>query len=428
MPLTDTQIRKAKAVDHPIKLTDGGGLYLFISPAGSKTWRLRYEIAGKEKLLTIGPYPDIGLEAAREARRAQKGVLREGKDPSAEKKRIKRVAAPTAATFEAVAREWHAMNVDRWTPVHAYDVLHTLERDVFPELGTRDIRSIGVADVLAVLRAIEDRPAIETAKRVRQRMSAVFVHAIASDRASADPAAVVQKALKPLIKGRQPAITDLKQAREILQRVDDTPAHPATKLAMRLLALTAVRPGVVIAAPWSEFEEVDADAPIWRVPAARMKLRLAYKDDDQRDHLVPLSTQAVEVLEVLHSITGRGPYLVPNGRSALKPASENALCYLLDRAGYHHRHVPHGWRATFSSVMNELFPADRHVIDLMLAHTPKNRVEGAYNRAEHLERRVELAQAWADLIMKGRKPAQDLLKGLRHAPPLKSGARKIATS
>lgn len=427
MPLTDAQIRKAKAVDHPLKLTDGGGLYLFVSPAGSKTWRLRYETGGREKLLTIGPYPDIGLEAARDARRAQKGLLREGKDPSAEKKRTRRVAASTAVTFEAVAREWHTMNVGRWTPVHAYDVLHTLERDVFPELGTRDMRSIGVADVLGVLRAIEDRPAIETAKRVRQRISAVFVHAIASDRATADPAAAVQKALKPLIKGRQPAITDLEQAREILQRVDETPAHPATKLAMRLLALTAVRPGVVIAAPWAEFEEIAAETPIWRVPAARMKLRLAYKDDERRDHLVPLSTQAVEALEILHSITGRGPYLVPNGRSALKPASENALCYLLDRAGYHHRHVPHGWRATFSSIMNELFPADRAVIDLMLAHTPRNRVEGAYNRAEHLDRRVELAQVWADLIMKGQKPARELLKGLRHAPPLKSGARSKAT-
>lgn len=251
MPLTDIQIRKAKAAEKPYKLTDGGGLHLAISPAGGKVWRLRYEIAGKEKLLTIGPYPDISLQEAREARTAQKKLLREGKDPSAEKADRRRVATtPVHVTLGRLAREWHGINGPHWTSTHAYDVIHTLEWDVFPQLGSRDIRTITVPQVLAVLREIEDRPAIEMAKRVRQRVSAVFVHAIACGIGENDPAAIVQKALKPLKKGRQPAITgragrlhDLDQAREIIKRVDETSANPATKLALRLLALTAVRPG-----------------------------------------------------------------------------------------------------------------------------------------------------------------------------------------
>ncbi|CCE00584.1 conserved hypothetical protein [Bradyrhizobium sp. STM 3809] len=179
--------------------------------------------------------------------------------------------------------------------------------------------------------------------------------------------------------------------------------------------MTALRPGTLIAAPWVEFDDLDASSPIWVVPAERMKLRLQYKDDQSRDHLVPLSTQARDVLRALRPLTGRTPYLFPNQRHAHRPASENAIGYLLNRAGYHHRHVPHGWRATFSTVMNERYKHDRHIIDLMLAHVPKNAVEGAYNRAEHLDRRVELAQAWADLLMVDQMPIKDILS-LRRSP------------
>jgi integrase len=228
--------------------------------------------------------------------------------------------------------------------------------------------------------------------------------------------------MRPVKKGRQPAITDLEQAREVLRHADATPASPVTKLALRLLALTALRPGTLITAPWAELGDLDTETPIWQVPAARMKLRLQYKDDDERDHLVPLSTQAIDVIKALRKLSGRTPYLFPNQRHAHRPASENAIGYLLNRAGYHHRHVPHGWRATFSTVMNERYKHDRHIIDLMLAHVPKNVVEGAYNRAEHLERRIELAQAWADLIMIDQTPIDDLLN-LRRLP-----ARRIETT
>jgi integrase len=412
--LTDTQIKKAKPAEKAFKLTDGGGLHVFVSPSGGKLWRLRYEFGGKEKLLSIGPYPDVPLAKAREARQAAKDALREGRDPSILKKQHRLVTAAAASTtFESVAREWHGMQTEFWTKVHSYDVLHSFERDVFPTLGLLPIGEITAPDVLNVLRAIEQRPAKETARRIRQRMSAVFVFAIASGRATTDPAAIVQGAMAPLKKGRQPAVTDLVKAREMLRAAEASPASPVTKLALRLLALTAVRPGTLVTTPWQEINEVDEETPVWWIPAERMKLRLLLKEDEARAHLVPLSRQAVEALTVLRRLTGRAPLLFPNTRHAHKPMSTNALNYLLNRSGYHHKHVPHGWRATFSTVMNERFKADRQIIDLMLAHTPKDKVEGAYNRAAHLERRAELAQEWADLIMKDQVPAEELVGGPR---------------
>jgi integrase len=413
--LTDLQIRRAKPTERPYKLTDGAGLHLFITPAGGKIWRLRFRLGDREQTHSIGPYPEVGLTEAREARTRARALIRVGKNPNTEKRDLRaRAGAKPVDTFEAIAREWHAQTKEHWVEVHAYDVLHSLERDIFPELGATPIRDIGPPEVLRVLRAIEARPAVETAHRVRQRVSAVFVFAIASGRADNDPAAIVQKALKRVRRGRQPAITELEPAREIIRRVDAENAYPETKLALRLLALTAVRPGTLITTPWAELSGLDGREPLWQIPAARMKLRLEYKDDDARDHIVPLSRQAVEAINALRSITSRCPLVFPNTRHPHRPMSENAIGYLLNRAGYHHRHVPHGWRSTFSTVMNERFPADRQIIDLMLAHVPDNRVEGAYNRAAHLGRRRELAQLWADLIMEGQVPAADLLPMRRH--------------
>jgi len=412
--LTDAQIRKAKAAEKPHKLTDGGGLYVYVTPAGGKLWRLRYRFNGKERTLSIGPYPSIGLGEARGAREAAKAALREGRDPSSERKRRRLDGAREAEqTFESIAREWFALQRGSWTATHAGDVIGSLERDVFPAIGAVPIKEISAPDVLSLLRSIEARPAIETARRVRQRISAVFVFAIASGRASSDPAAIVKGALAPLRKGRQPAITDLDEACKMLTEAEAETAHPVTKLALRILALTAVRPGTLATTPWAEWAALDAHEPTWQIPAERLKLRLEHKDDNARDHLAPLSRQAVEAIDALRTLTGGGPLAFPNTRRADRPISENAIGYLLNRAGYHARHVPHGWRATFSTVMNERFPVDRRVIDLMLAHVPKDRVEGAYNRAAHMTRRRELAQAWADLLLKDARPAAELLVGPR---------------
>lgn len=415
MTLTDARIRNAKAAESSYKLTDGGGLHLFISPSGGKLWRYRYEIDGKEKALSLGAYPAVTLAEAREARDAAKATLRAGRDPAVAK-RLRKLAnaRDNANTFEAIGREWYGLQKSQWTERHAADVLVSLERDVFPTFGGIPIGEISAADVLALLRPIEKREAKETARRTRQRISAIFVYAIASGRAVTDPAALVKGAMAPMKKGRQPAITDLAEARAMLQKAEAEHAHPVTKLALRILALTVVRPGTLAATPWSEWAGLDAEKPLWHIPAERMKMRLQHKDDEARDFLVPLSRQAVDAINALHTLSGRGPLAFPNGRHAHKPMSENAIGYLLNRAGYHHKHVPHGWRATFSSVMNERFPADRHVIDMMLAHVPKDKVEGAYNRATYLERRRELAQLWADLILEGADySAIDLLIGPR---------------
>ncbi len=414
--LSDVKIRKAKGADKPYKLADERGLHLYVTPAGGRLWRYRYEIGGKEKLLSLGSYPDVGLAEARVARDDAKGILRQGRDPAVVKKQRKAVAAKEGVeTFEALTREWHTLQKDKWSPTHAADVMNSLARDVFPDLGRMPVRQIVAPDVLNLIRKMEARGAKETARRIRQRVSAVFEFAMATARAEVNPALPLRSVMAPLRKGRQPAITDLDEARKILAKTHAETAHPVTKLGLRLLALTAVRPGTLAGTPWTELDNMDADAPVWQIPAERMKLRLHHKDDETKDHLVPLSRQAVETIETLRALTGRGPYVLPNGRSSHRPMSENALGYLLNRAGYHHRHVPHGWRSTFSTVMNERYPADRPIIDLMLAHVPKEKVEAAYNRASHMGRRRELAQIWADLITEGLPPPVEALDLPRRA-------------
>lgn len=405
--LTDVQIRKAKPADKGYKLTDGAGLHVFVSPAGGKSWRWRYEFGGKEKLLTLGQYPVMGLSDARDAREKARAILREGRDPGIAKKQKRLVVSrQNTETFEIIGREWHTINQSRWSQIHASDILYSLERDVFPGIGSYPVREITVTDVLALLRDVESRGSLETARRLRQRIESIFSFAIATDRAAANPAIIVKGAMAPLKRGRQPAITDLDEARQILPRCEAMPGHPLTKLAHRLLALTVVRPGVVLNLPWSEFPK---DAVLWTVPAKRMKLALVRKEDAAHDHLVPLPRQALEVIEAARKLSGLGPMVFPNSRAAHQPMSEGAIRHLLNKAGYQDRHVSHGWRSTFSTVMNERFPADRQIIDLMLAHKPKDAVESAYNRALHLPRRIELAQIWADLVTEGLQPAGNLL-------------------
>ncbi len=408
--LTDTQCKNAKKADKAYKLTDSGGLHLFVSAAGGKLWRYRYEFGGKEKLLSLGSYPELSLADARRARDDARDHRKAGRDPSIQKK-IKKLETATSAatTFEAIAREWYELQKPQWVDRHASDVITSLERDVFPLLGDSPIIDIAEPQALAVVRLIEKKSK-ETARRVRQRMEAIFNFAISSGRAKTNPAAIVKGAMAPMIKGKQPAITDLGKAREMLIKAEAEHAHPVTKLALRILALTAVRPGTLATTPW---EEWPAGADTWQIPAERMKLRKHHKEDEQRDFLVPLSRQAVEAIEALRLISGRGPLAFPNTRHAHKPMSENAIGYLLNRAGYHGKHVPHGWRSTFSTVMNERHRADKDIIDLMLAHISKDKTEGAYNRALHLGRRRELAQVWADAILEGARPAMDLLAGPR---------------
>lgn len=327
MPLTDVQIRKAKPAEKPYKLNDGNGLHLYVSAAGGKTWRYRYEFEGKELLLTIGRYPAISLADAREERAAARAALKAGRNPTAEKQRIRSKATvnsepePSGPTFEAVAREWYDLNKGQWTDTHSGDVLRSLEKDIFPGLGDKPIASLDAPTTLGELRKIEARGAVETARRIRQRMSAVFAYAIASGIATHDPAAQVTKAMAPIVrKGRQPAITDLEGVQEVLRRGEGAPAHPVTKLALRLLALTAIRPGELRGARWDELQDLDGRSPRWVIPAERMKMK--------KEHEVPLSRQAVDAIKALKPLSGRGVLLFPMSRHAHKPLSENAIGYL----------------------------------------------------------------------------------------------------
>lgn len=407
MPLTDAKVRTAKAREKAYKISDAGGLHLYVSPTGAKLWRMRYELDGKEKLLSLGAYPKVSLADAREARDQAKAAKRRGVDPAALKRAGGLQPGESAPPdFETIAREWHQVKSPGWKPHHAANVLASLEREIFPAIGKLPLAEITTPMVLDSLRKVERRGAVDLAHRLRQRVSHIFVFQIAATGLGTDPAAHLSRALTPIDKsGRRPAVTSLTQAREVLQACEQLPAFPVTRLALRLLALTLVRPGEVRGALLTEFEDLDGPEPTWRIPASRMKTPF--------EHVVPLSRQALEVVQEAQAQCGTGPLLFPSTRHARRPLSENAIGYLMNRAGLQGKQVAHGWRATGSTILNERFPGDRQAIDLMLAHGPKDPVEGAYNRAQHRARRRELAQEWADMLLDGMPPAAEIAQAPR---------------
>lgn len=405
--LTDVKIRAAKPRPKSYKLTDANRLYLLVTPAGGKLWRWSYSFDGKQKGMAFGAWPKVSLADARLKRDEAFTMLEDLRDPAIAKKLKKEDAIEASRqTFEVVARQWYDNAQSQWASVHAADVIRSLERDVFPTIGAFPIRELTPPLILSVLREIEARGSIETAKRIRQRISAVFTFSIAQGIVKDDPAEKLGAVLKPLRKGRQPAITDLIPLRNMIVQAEEDHARPVTRLALRLLALTAVRPSELRGAQWRELEDLNGREPLWRIPSARMKGDLDRKEEINGDHLVPLAPQAIAVLRALWPLSGSGPLLFPGNRHPHKPMSENAIGYLLNRAGYHGHHVPHGFRAAFSTIMNEWAERegkehDRKVIDLMLAHVPTGKVEGAYNRAAYLPRRRELALIWADMLSQG---------------------------
>ena len=405
--LTDAKVRQAKPRAKSYKLSDGNGFHLLVTPAGGKYWRWSYRYDGKQKGMAFGSYPAILLADARAKRDEALALLSEGRDPAIVKKlKIEARIEAARQTFERTARAWHENAKGQWARRHANDVLRSLERDAFPALGNLPIAEISPPLVLAALREIEARGSIETAKRVLQRITAVFGFAIAEGIVEKDASARVGAALKPLRRGRQPAILQIVPLRKMINTAEQDDARPVTRLALRFLALTAVRPSDLRGARWDEFESLNDAEPLWRIPAARMKGDLDRKDEVGGDHLVPLAPQAIEVLKALWPLTGEAPLVFPSPRRMHQPMSENALGYLLHRAGYHGHHVPHGFRASFSTIMNEWAErhgkeGDRAIIDLMLAHVPKGKVEGAYNRAAYMQRRRELARQWARMLCDG---------------------------
>lgn len=402
--LNDAKLRHAKPRDKAYKLTDSHSLYLLVKQNGGRLWRWNYVYGDKQKTMSFGAYPMVSLVQARAKRDEARAILDDGKDPAVVKKlTIEANRTAAACTFERVAKDWHDTFKSQWASVHADDILRSLKRDVFPAIGQFPIGDIEPPIILKVLREIEARGSIETAKRVRQRISSVFIFAIGEGVAKSDPAEKLGAVLKPLRKGRQPAITDLSELRQMICKAEEDHARPVTRLALRFLALTAVRPGELRGARWDECEDLNGKEPLWRIPAQRMKGDYDRKHEEGGDHLVPLSRQSVAILRALWPLTGACPLLFPSNRHGHRPMSENAIGYLLNRAGYHGHHVPHGFRAAFSTIMNEWAEQngkehDRQVIDLMLAHVPPKKSEGAYNRAAYMPRRRKLAQLWADML------------------------------
>ncbi|MCP4995263.1 MAG: integrase arm-type DNA-binding domain-containing protein [Gammaproteobacteria bacterium] len=386
MPLTDSAIRNAKSSEKQRKMADEKGLYLLISPKGGKWWRLDYRFGGKRKTLSMGTYPDVGLKQARDRRDVARKQISNGIDPS-EVRKAENISKAGAESFEAITREWYAKFSPSWAASHASKIIRRFEKDLFPYLGKRAIGEINAPELLAVLRRVEDRGAIETAHRAKQNCGQVFRYAVATGRAERDPTGDLKGAIPPPKKSRHAAITDPKKVGELLRAIDAYSGSSIVRAALQLSALTFVRPGELRQAEWVEF---DLSGAQWVIPAERMKMKAA--------HIVPLSRQAINVLEELQPLTGSGKYVFPGARSAKRPLSDNGPRTALRVMGYaNNKMTPHGFRAMASTLLNEQgWRAD--VIERQLAHAEQNRVRAAYHRAEYLEERRKMMQAWADYL------------------------------
>ena len=420
--LTVTECKSAKPGPRPVKLFDGGGLHLLVLSSGTKSWRLKYRFDGKEKQLTFGLFPEVSLADARDMRDAARKQLRNGIDPAtkAQEARDRRAGrAPSIYTFEQAAKRWHKLQSHGWKARHADQVWAGLEADVLPFIGDRPLATLQPADIRPIIEAMQDRGAVDQAHRALMRISRIFQLAIVDEQATSDPAAPLSAILKPVPKRKFKAIVSLAEARKALRGFEEERHWPAVKLASRLLALTASRPGPIRFAKPGEFHDLNGKEPHWVIPAEKLKLERQESEQDLYDFTIPLSRQAVEVVKVAIAESGERPYLFPSAQSGLKPISENTLSKAYrDSQHFAGRHVPHGWRSSFSTIMNERAadldrPGDRAVIDLMLAHKPQG-VEAHYNRAAYMPRRRLLAQEWSDLLCEKLVPASDLTKGPRN--------------
>jgi integrase len=391
MALTDTRIRNAKPQTHPYKLSDGGGMYLLVTPKGASYWRLDYRFAGKRRTLALGVYPTVTLSNARVRREDARSLLDKNIDPSIAKKASKRLAKlANENTFDAIAREWLENQRNRLAPRYQALLLARLEADIFPQIGLRLITDIDAPELLETLRKVEKRGALETARRLRQICGQVFRYAVVTGRANRDPSVDLRGALSSPGRKRGHKAMGREELPRFLAAVEAYDGDPRTRLALRLIVLTFVRTSELRAARWSEFENLDSENALWRIPAERMKMKT--------EHIVPLAPQAIAVLRELRSLSGSdaSPFLFPSpSREGFM--SYNTMLFALYRMGYHGRATVHGFRAMASTALNEMgFRPD--VVERQLAHEERNRVRAAYNRAEYLVERRAMMSRWADCL------------------------------
>ncbi|BAE49292.1 tyrosine-type recombinase/integrase [Paramagnetospirillum magneticum] len=391
MPLTDLQIKAAKPADKPIKLADGGGMFLLVTPQDQRYWRLKYRFGGKEKLLALGVYPDVTIKTARQLRDDAKKQLANGIDPSdARKAKKSSQLLDGPDSFENVAREWFAKNVATWAETHSSKVLQRLESDVFPLIGTKPIGSITAPMILAVARKIEARGANDTAHRAVQNAGQIMRYAVATGRAERDPTGDLRGALPPVRHKHFAALTDPKLVGELLRAFDAFEGTVVVKAALQLAPLVFVRPGELRKAKWAD---IDLDAGSWAFHASKAR------KGETIEHLVPLSTQAVEILRDLHQYTGNRECLFP-GRDPRKPMSEAAVNAALRRLGYDTKTeiTGHGFRAMARTILAEQLGEDPHVIEQQLAHRVPDALGRAYNRTKYIEQRRAMMQRWSDYL------------------------------
>ncbi len=386
--LTDTEIRRSKAGEKPYRLSDGRGLFLFVTPAGGKSWRWKYRFEGTEKLMVLGSYPDVPLALARDRHAEARRLLATGVDPMAQRKAAKTAEKLAVEnSFRTIAGLWF----DHWkaqkSAQHVDATRRRMEANIFPLLGARRITEIEAPELVAAVKAVEERGAGDLAKRAMQNVGQIFRFAIAHGYAKRNPASDIRPAdvLKPTHKTNLARI-DAKELPALLRAIEVYQGTQVTRLALKLMALTFVRTSELIGAKWPEF---DFEAARWDIPATRMKM----KDP----HIVPLAAQAIEVLEMLRSLSGTSEWLFPGDRSESKPMSNNTILGALKRMGYKGRMTGHGFRGLASTVLHEQGYAHEH-IELQLAHAPRNAVSAAYNHALYLEPRAKMMQDWADFL------------------------------
>ena len=395
MALTDVKIKNAKPGEKTVRLFDGGGLYLEIAPAGGKWWRLKYRFAGKEKRISLGVYPEVGLKDARERRDEARKLLTRGVDPGDAKKARKAASMERAAnSFEVIAREWFAKFVPTWAESHSSKIIQRLERDIFPWLGARPVSEISAPELLTVLRRIEGRGALDTALRAKQNCGQIFRYAVATGRAERDPSGDLRGALAPVKHEHYAAITDPVGAGELLRAIDAFKGTFVVKCALQLAPLLFVRPGELRKAEWSGF---DLDKAEWRYLVTKTNT----------EQLVPLPKQAVTILRELHGATGQRQHVFP-GRDPRKPMSEAAVNAALRRMGYDTKTeiTGHGFRAMARTILHEELNIKPEVIEHQLAHRVPDNLGTAYNRTKFLNERRIMMQQWADYLDRVKQGAQ----------------------
>jgi integrase len=397
--LTDAAIRNAKPADtgKPVRLFDGGGMYVEVSPTGGRLWRLKYRIDGRERRISLGVYPETGLKDARRKRDEARKLLANGVDPSENRKAVRASrAAATSDSFEVVAREWWStLHKHEVSAAHADRTLARLQSYVFPYLGAKRLRDITAPELLQVVKRIEARGTIETAHRTLSACGMVFRYGIPSGRSPGDISRDLRDALKSVIVHHMPAIVDPERAGDLLRAMDSYRGMPTTRAALQLAPLVFIRPGELRKAEWAE---IDLDAGTWFIPAARMKGTKQQKISGTA-HFVPLARQAVVLLRDLHAITGRGRYIFPSLRTGERPMSDNAVLAALRRMGFPKDEVVgHGFRAMARTMLEERLHFPVPVIEAQLAHSVKDALGRAYNRTEHHEQRRQMMQVWADYL------------------------------